>query len=78
MHVVAPMDYSILHSNIENALEKDAPLKQRNVRGNNKQHVKTKMRRAIMLRTRHKKKRIDLEEKTIIRNINNRETWWLK
>ena len=49
-------DYQVLHSVIVNVLQKHAPLKQRVVRGNNKPHVKADLRRAIMKRTRLKKK----------------------
>ena len=49
-------DYQVLHSVIVNVLQKHAPLKQRVVRGNNKPHVKADLRRAIMKRTRLKKR----------------------
>ena len=49
-----PTDYQALHSVTESVLQKHAPLKQRMVRGNNKPHVKSDMRKAIMTRTRLK------------------------
>ena len=49
-------DYQVLHSAIESVVQKHAPLKQRIVRGNDKPHVKTEMRTAIMKRTGLKKR----------------------
>ena len=49
-----PTDYQVLHSITDSALQKHAPLKQRMVRGDNKPHVKSDMRKAIMTRTRLK------------------------
>ena len=49
-------DYQVLHSTIESVVQEHAPLKQRIVRGNDKPHMKAEMRRAIMKRTRLKKR----------------------
>ena len=49
-------DYQVLHSTIESVVQEHAPLKQRMVRGNDKPHVKAEMRKAIMKRTRLKKR----------------------
>ena len=49
-----PTDYQALHSVTESVSQEHAPLKQRIVRENNKPHVKSDMRKAIMTRTRLK------------------------
>ena len=66
-------DYQVLHSTIKSVVQEHAPLKQRIVRGNEKPHVKAEMRRAIMKRTRLKKRANKTGKKKISRNINNKE-----
>ena len=45
-------DYQIFHSITESVLQKHASLKQRVIIGNNKPHIKSELRKAIMTRTR--------------------------
>ena len=47
-------DFSPLHSALETTLDKHASLKKKIIRGNNKPHVNTKLRKAIMQRSRLK------------------------
>ena len=61
------LNYQLFHSVTETVLQKHAPLKQRVIRGNNKPHIKSDLRKAIMTRTRRKVVR------KIIRNTNDRE-----
>ena len=48
------LNYQVFHSVTETVLQKHAPLKQRVIRGNNKPHIKSALRKAIMTRTRLK------------------------
>ena len=65
--------YQVLHSAIESVVQEHAPLKQRIVRGNHKPHVKAEMRKAIMKRTRLKKRANKTGKKKILRDIKNKE-----
>ena len=71
---MAPTETEVLCSVTESTLQKQAPLKQRLVRGNNKPHVKADLRKAIMTRSRLKKGLTNLEKKKTTRNMKNKET----
>ena len=51
-----PTEYSALQAVLTGALEKHAPLKQRTIRGNNKQYCNKDLRKAMMTRSTLKKK----------------------
>ena len=51
-----PMEYSALQAVLAGALEMHAPLKQRTIRGNNKQHCNKDLRKAMMTKSKLKKK----------------------
>ena len=51
-----PTEYSALQAVLAEALEKHAPLKQRTTRGNNKQHCNKDLRKAMMTKSKLKKK----------------------
>ena len=53
---ILPAEYSALEAVLAEVLKKHAPLKQRIIRGNNKQHFSTDLRNAVMLRETLKKR----------------------
>ena len=73
LHDTIPTDYQVLHSITDSVLQKHAPLKQRMVRGNNKLHVKSDMRKAIMTRTRLKTRANKSGNDGDRKKINHRE-----
>ena len=54
LRITIHLNYQLFHSVTETELQKHAPLKQRVIRRNNKPHIKSDLRKAIMTRTRLK------------------------